>query len=298
MMKKITAVFAALLGILSVTAFCAARDVTMEELYQANQSADLAENYESMRYTADTYDSAGELIQSISGQYFYGSDGWKYEETSDYIVSKATACGIGDNGSAAFYYTYRRNEWKEGDVTKTVTILPNADFEEFMSGYSSMLTGCYGIDILNVKEDGDALVIETEAYYPGEDGEKLSPWSIVYTADAETLALRSIEENNEDGSKAVTTFVYNDPQEFTCEAKTVCETAAEGTTDLTVTILEKDQEPSVQHYVVGNDTGVFFNSVYGGAFYNDENGTEPIETLTLTGDPLEIYALAGIESGE
>ena len=298
MMKKLFAVLAALAGILSVTAFCGARDITMEELYQANETAALAENYESMRYTADTYDSAGELTQRIEGQYIYGAEGWKYEETCDYIVSEASSCGLSDDGNAAFYYTYRRDEWKEGDVTKTVTILPAADFKEFVSGYSSLLRGCYGVDILNVKEDGDTVVIETEAYYPGDNGEKLSPWSIVYTADAETLALRSIEENMEDGGKAVTTFVYNDPVEFTCAAKTVCETAAEGTTDLTVTILEKDQDKAVQDYTVGNDTGVFFNSVYGCAFYNDEAGSEPIDSLTLTGDPLEIYALAGIESGE
>ncbi len=296
-MKKTIAVFAALIGILSIFAFCAAGDISIEDLYKANTSEKLAENYGSMRYTADRYDSDGKLVQRISGQYFYDSDGWRYEETYDYIVSKAMACGRSDNANAAFYYTYRHDDLGDDDMTKTVTVIPNADFKEFVGDYINMFRGCYDVDILSVKEDGDALVVEVEASYPGDDGSKLSAWSIVYTADAETLALRSIEEIDEDGSKGITTFVYDDPQEFTCEAKTVCETSAAGTTDITVTIIEKDQKPSVQQYTVGNDVGVYFNSIYGGYFYNDEFGLDPLDDLILTGEPLEIYALAGVPLG-
>lgn len=297
-MKKIIAVLAVLIGILSVFAFCAAADISVDDLYRANTTEKLAENYDSMRYTAEQYDSAGELIQRIKGQYFYDGGSWRYEETYDYIVSEAAACGLSDNGNAAFYYTYSRNDSGKDDVTKTVTILPDADFKHFVTDYVSMYRGCYEVETLNVKEDGDALVVEAEAYYPGDDEDsKLSAWSMVFTADAETLALRSIEEIQEDGSKGITTFVYNDPEEFTCEAKTVCESSEKGTTDITVTILEKDQEPSVQHYTVGNDAGVYFNSVYGGFFYKDEFGLEQLDELVLNGEPLEIYALAGVPLG-
>ncbi len=297
MMKKTIAVFATLIGILCLFAFCAAGDISVEDLYKANTSEKLAENYGSMRYTADRYDSDGKLVQRIKGQYFYNADGWRYEETYDYIVSEAMACGRSDNGNAAFYYTYKHSDLGEDDMTKTVTILPEADFKEFVSDYISMFRGCYDVDIVNVQEDGDALVVEVEAYYPDDEDSKLSSWSIIYTADAETLALRSIEEIEEDGSKGITTFVYDDPEEFTCEAKTVCETSAKGTTDITVTIIEKDQKPSVQRYTVGNDANVYFNSVYGGYFYNDEFGLEPLDDLILNGEPLEIYALAGVPLG-
>lgn len=297
MMKKTIAVFATLIGILCLFAFCAAGDISVEDLYKANTSEKLAENYGSMRYTADRYDSDGKLVQRIKGQYFYNADGWRYEETYDYIVSEAMACGRSDNGNSAFYYTYKHSDLGEDDMTKTVTILPEADFKEFVSDYISMFRGCYDVDIVNVQEDGDALVVEVEAYYPDDEDSKLSSWSIIYTADAETLALRSIEEIEEDGSKGITTFVYDDPEEFTCEAKTVCETSAKGTTDITVTIIEKDQKPSVQRYTVGNDANVYFNSVYGGYFYNDEFGLEPLDDLILNGEPLEIYALAGVPLG-
>lgn len=297
-MKKTITLLAAALCVLCTFAFCGAQDITLDELYQANQSAAIAENYDSLLYVSEQYDAAGELVQRVTGNYLYDDEGWRHEETYDYIVSEALSCGLSDNGNAVFYYTYERKDDAKSEITKTAAVLPGAEFKDFVSDYLSMFRGCYEVEIVNVKEEDGALIIECEAYYPGdEEGSKLSPWTIVYTADAKTLALRSVEETQEDGSRLVTTFVYNEPQEFTCKAKQLCESGENGTTELTVTIIEPDREPAVQHYVFGNDTNVYFNSMYGGAFYNDEFGLEPIDTLTLTGEPLEIYALAGVPLG-
>ena len=235
-------------------------DVSLEELYAANDLRELAKNHESLSYTLESYDAQDHLESTVKGQFrfrdgriLFDSEMASLEESISYIT-----CDELDGVTGAEYSYYP----PDSDSSCYLTIYPADEYADIMAGrWMSNEKGLERKEELfdTSTQDGAILLqsrttftdiaeyYETLYYVQPETNLLLYKEDVWYTSEGEKLSVGRYSP------------VYDEPYE---DENTAMKMVTEGDDlcHLTVVLEAGEQEEKVSEYDVRKGTMIFFES--------------------------------------
>lgn len=235
-------------------------DVSLEELYAANDLRELAKNHESLSYTLESYDAQDHLESTVKGQFrfrdgriLFDSEMASLEESISYIT-----CDELDGVTGAEYSYYP----PDSDSSCYLTIYPADEYADIMAGrWMSNEKGLERKEELfdTSTQDGAILLqsrttftdiaeyYETLYYVQPETNLLLYKEDVWYTSEGEKLSVDRYSP------------VYDEPYE---DENTAMKMVTEGDDlcHLTVVLEAGEQEEKVSEYDVRKGTMIFFES--------------------------------------
>ena len=235
-------------------------DVSLEELYAANDLRKLAKDHQSLSYTLESYDAQEHLESTVKGQFtfrdgrlLFDSEMTGLEESLSYIT-----CDELDGVTGAEYSYYP----PDSDSSCYLTIYPADEYADIMAGrWMSNEKGLERKEELfdTSTQDGAILLqsrttftdiaeyYETLYYVQPETNLLLYKEDVWYTSEGEKLSVDRYSP------------VYDEPYE---DENTAMKMVTEGDDlcHLTVVLEAGEQEEKVSEYDVRKGTMIFFES--------------------------------------
>lgn len=235
-------------------------NVSLEELYAANDLRELAKDHQSLSYTLESYDAQEHLESTVKGQFtfrdgriLFDSEMTGLEESLSYIT-----CDELDGVTGAEYSYYP----PDSDSSCYLTIYPADEYADIMAGrWMSNEKGLERKEKLfdTSTQDGAILLqsrttfaditeyYETLYYVQPETNLLLYKEDVWYTSEGEKLSVDRYRP------------VYDEPYE---DENTAMKMVTEGNDlcHLTVVLESGEQEEKVSEYDVRKGTMIFFES--------------------------------------
>lgn len=264
-------------------------DITLEELYAANNLTALAENHSSLSYTMESYDADDALVSTTKLQYtmFEGKLWYDSEMYIDSISSTLYAAGYESEDMPGAEYAAMEDEG--GNMNYYVLVSPKSEYQKFASwGWMDKNEGDTE-EILEVTTQDGALIVQSRT----NKQDSRQHCDNLYYVDPDTRLILYLEQTWYSGEGEILSVdqyrpVYDEP--YVTDQRSMLDiTTAEDVCYLTVVIDPAGDHMEVNPYQFRKGTVVIFQSEKDFTMYSDEECTQEITEIDTTVDEDTVF---------
>lgn len=264
-------------------------DITLEELYAANNFTALLENHSSLSYTMESYDADDVLISNMKLQYtmFEGKLWYDSEMYINSISETFYVAGYESEDMPGAEYAVIEEEG--GDTLYYALISPREEYQKFASWGLMVTEEGDNEELLEVSTQDGALIVQSRTNI--QDSKQHC--DSLYYVDPDTHLILYLERTWYSGEGEILnveryTPVYDEP--YKTEQRSMLDiTSAEDLCYLTVVIDPAGDHMEVNPYQFRKGTEVIFQSEKEFTMYSDEECTQEITEIDTTVDEDTVF---------